>query len=59
MSAVADTGVARRRFNTPVSRCATTDITKLTNAAAMIPRPADATRPQRRDPVKAKTISAS
>ena len=34
----ADTGVARRRFSTPDSRCAVTEMTRLMNDAAMIPR---------------------
>ena len=37
MTAEAGTGVARRRFSTLVSRWAVTEITRLTNDAAMIP----------------------
>jgi hypothetical protein len=37
MMALAGTGVARRRFSTPRSRCAVTEATRLPKAAAMIP----------------------
>ena len=35
ISVQAGTGVARRRFRTPVSRCVTTEITRLTNDDAI------------------------
>src|SRR5580704_16236652 len=38
ISAAAGTGVARRRFSTPDSRWAVTEITRLMNAAEMMPR---------------------
>ena len=38
MIAAAGSGVARRRLSAPDSRCAVTEITRFTNAAAMIPR---------------------
>src|SRR3981081_3308830 len=38
MRAAAGTGVARRRLSTPDSRWAVTEMTRLTKAAAMMPR---------------------
>ena len=38
ITAVAGTGVARRRLSTPDSRCAVTEMTRFTNEAAMMPR---------------------
>ena len=37
MTAAAGTGVARRRFSTPGSRCAVTEATRLPKHAGMIP----------------------
>ena len=37
MMAAAGTGVARRRFSTPRSRCAVTDATRLPKHAAITP----------------------
>src|SRR5581483_874963 len=37
MIAAAGIGVARRRLRMPVSRCAVTEMTRLTKAAAMMP----------------------